>query len=106
MLHKRANAMAMQDPMSSSFFSGVSHTLEHIVRPVSCRAQITRNCSPNPLRISDGPRVAVRVTVEDVPIVLSEQQFGALLELTEAFRMRFRAEKYYRWRPKSSVAKK
>ena len=106
MLHKKGNAMAMQDTMSSSFFSGVPQPLEHIMKPVSLWAKITRNCSPNPLKISDGPRVAVKVTVEDVPIVLSEQQFGALLKLMEVFRMRFRAERYYRWRPKLPIAGK
>ena len=60
---------------------------------------MTRNCSKVPLRINDGPRLHLNVQLEEIPIVLSDNQYRLLSKLLNAFNLRARANKYKRWRP-------
>lgn len=101
-LHKRAQVVSSADMMTSSMFSA-SSSCTFIVKPVSAQTKITRNCSSSPLRISDGPRVKVKVRVEDVPVVISEEQCCAFVKLSSTVAMRTLSQRYIRWRPTSSV---
>ena len=89
--------------MTSSMFSASTTSSSFIVKPVSAQARITRNCSSSPLRISDGPRVKVKVRVEEVPVVISEEQCYAFVKLSSTVAMRTLSQRYSRWRPTSSV---
>lgn len=106
MYHKSLSVIAMQNMMSSSYFSGISPLTKHIIKPFSAQGQITRNCSSEPLRISDGPRICLNIHLEDVPIVISEKQFASFLKLSNAFRSRLIAQKYRHLRPKCSIKEK
>ena len=106
MLHKSLSVVSTSNMMSSSMFAGHALSTQHLIRPFSATAQITRNCSIQPLRISDGPRVNVNVRIVEVPIVLSENQFAQFVKLSEAFQMRMKAQKYRELRPVSSVTQR
>ena len=103
MLHKALNVVAMGDMMSSSIFFGHAPIIQHLVKPFSATAQITRNCSKKPLKIVDGPRVNVNMIVEVVPVVLSENQLCQFVQLSDVFQMRWRSQKYRELRPHTSV---
>ena len=51
---------------------------EFIVKPVSGKAKLTRNCSKVPLRISDGPRFHLDAQLEEIPVIVSDRQYQAL----------------------------
>ena len=106
MLHKTANVIAMSNMMSSSVFFGNAPVIRHLIKPFSATAQITRNCSKNPLKIVDGPRVNVNVVVEEVPIVLSENQLQQFANLSDLFQMRWKSQKYIHLRPGPSIQQK
>ena len=101
-LHKKAQVVSSADMMTSSMFTASSSST-FIVKPVSVQARITRNCSSSPLRISDGPRVKVKVRVKEVPVVISEEQCCAFVKLSSTVAMRTLSQRYSRWRPTSSV---
>ena len=103
MLHKGFSVVATGDMMSSSAFLGHTPSIQHLVKPFSATAQITRNCSLEPLKISNGPRVNVNVIVEEVPIVLSENQFIQFVKLSDLFQMRWKSQKYRELRPRVPV---
>ena len=106
MLHKSSSVMATHDMMASSYFSGLSPPTSDLVKPFSAEARITRNCSPNPLKISDGPRINLDIKLQEVPIVLSENQFIQFVQLLEVFKLRMRSQNYRNLRPKSSISEK
>ncbi len=103
MLHKTANVTAMSNMMSSSLFFDNAPVIRHLIKPLSATAQITRNCSKQPLKIVDGPRVNVNVIIQEVPIVLSENQLQQFANLSDLFQMRWKSQKYMSLRPKVSI---
>lgn len=99
MLLKSSEAVAQQQPMTTSSMMGAVPTIESIIKPVSGQTRLTRNCSTTPLRISDGPRLHLDVRLEEIPIQLSDQHYCLLVKLFSAFKLRVRAERFKRWRP-------
>lgn len=89
--------------MSSSLFFGQSPLVQHILKPFSACAQITRNCSKKALKIADGARVNINVIIEEVPIVLSEDQLHQLVQLSQLFQLRWQSQKYRDLRPVTSI---
>lgn len=91
--------LTQHDPMSASSLSGATPSIESVIKPISGQARLTRNCSQDPLKISDGPRLQLEVQVDEIPICLSDQQYLLLTKLLGAFRLRMRAGRFRRWRP-------
>ena len=91
--------------MTTSSMLGLLPSIECIVQPISGQARLTRNCSKLPLKISDGPRFHLDVQLEEIPIVLSDQQYALLVSLFNAFQLRKLASKFQRWRSESVGAK-
>ena len=107
MYRKGLSVTAVQNMMSSSYFTGTGdHLPKHIIKPFSAQCQIVRNCLPDPLRISDGPRINVKILVNEVPIVLSENQFCLFVKLSNAFKLRMIAQKYRHLRPTCPIKEK
>jgi len=83
--------------MTTSSISGGRSPLELIVRSVCGQAKLTRNSSKHPLRISDGPRLNLEVQLEEIPIVVSDEQYTLLVKLLHALRRRTRANRLQKW---------
>ena len=103
MLVKHGAVVSQLQPMTVSTMVGVQQTAEFIVRPISGQAKLTRNCSKNPLRISDGPRIHLETRLNEIPIVLSDHQYHSLVRLFDSFQLRMKAHKFHRWKPAASV---
>ena len=78
MLLKHASVASQEQPMTASTIADVQPLPEFIIKPVSGKAKLTRNCSKVPLRITDGPRFHLDAQLEEIPIVLSDRQYQAL----------------------------
>ena len=89
--------------MTASTLSGLQPLAEFVIRPVSGQARLTRNSLKTPLRIVDGPRFHLDVQLGEIPMVLTDQQYQVLVALFEVFDLRFRAQRYQRWRPKVPI---
>ena len=94
---KRAEALSQRDPMTTSSMSGVCPPLELVVRSVNGQAKLTRNSSKRPLKISDGPRFNLDVQLEEIPIVISDEQYALLVKLLQSVRMRTRTNRLRKW---------
>ena len=92
--------------MTASTFAEVRPPTEFIIRPVSGQARIVRNCRKTPLRVCDGPRFHLEANLEEIPVILSDRQYHALLKLSDALSLRMRAQAYRKWRPQVTVAEK
>lgn len=93
---------SQSDPMTSSTFEGLrTHTL--MVRPVSAQLRLTRNCSSSPLRLVDGPRFHFDVSMEEVPVSLTQGQYAMLVKLLHVFGLRLKARRFLKWRPDTPV---
>ena len=95
--------MSQIQPMTASTMVGRQQSTEFIVKPVSGRAKLTRNCSKIPLRISDGPRLHLETELKDIPIVISDKQYHSLVSLSDSFQLRMKAKEFQRWKPNVKV---
>lgn len=98
--------MSQLQPMTASVMSGLQQSAEFIVKPVSGQAKLTRNCSKNPLKISDGPRFHLETQLEEIPLVLSDKQYHSLVRLSDSFQLRMKAREFSRWKPTVKVRDK
>eukprot|EP00731_Ephydatia_muelleri_P014885 Em0008g605a len=99
---KHMMVCSQSDPMTSSTFEGLrTHTL--MVRPVSAQLRLTRNCSSSPLRLVDGPRFHFDVSMEEVPVSLTQGQYAMLVKLLHVFGLRLKARRFLKWRPDTPV---
>ena len=103
MRQKHTSVCYQPDLMTSSTFDGLqaSHTL--IVRPISAQLKLTRNCTASPLRLEDGPRFHFDVSMEEIPVSLTQGQYAVLVKLFHVFGLRLKARKFLKWRPDASV---
>ena len=98
--------MSQLQSMIASTMSGLQQSAEFIVKPVSGQAKLTRNCSKNPLKISDGPRFHLETQLDEIPIILSDNQYHSLVRLSDSFQLRMKAREFSRWKPTVKVRDK
>ena len=106
MLLKHGAVISQLHPMTASTMSGLQQSAEFIVKPVSGQAKLTRNCFKNPLKISDGPRFHLETQLEEIPIILSDNQYHSLVRLSDSFQLRMKAREFSRWKPTVKVRDK
>ena len=99
MLKKHGSVISQQQPLTTSTIFDLQPSVQYIIKPVSGQAKLTRNCSKSPLRIIDGPRFHLEVQLAEIPVILSDHQYQALMSLFDAFNVRLRAQQYRKWRP-------
>ena len=100
---KHGSVMSQLQPMTASMMMGIQQTAEFIVKPLSWQAKLTRNRSRNPLKISDGPRIHLEMQLNEIPIVLSDQQYLTLVRLFDSFQLRLKAQEFQHWKPNVTV---
>ena len=100
---KHGAVMSQLQPMTASTMLGRQLSAEFIVKPVSGRAKLTRNCSKIPLKISDGPRLHLETELKDIPIVISDEQYQLFVCLSDSFQLRMKAREFQRWKPTVKV---
>ena len=98
--------MTQLQPMTASTMMGVEQSAEFIVKPLSGQAKLTRNCSKNPLKISDGPRFHLETQLNEIPILLSDRQYHTLVHLFDSFQLRMKAREFGKWKPTAKVKEK
>ena len=103
MLLKHGALATRLHPMTTSTMMGAMQTAEFIVKPFSGQAKLTRNHSRKPLKISDGPRFHLETQLDEIPIVLSDEQYRTLVHLYDLVQMRWRAREFRRWKPSVGV---
>ena len=96
---KRGAVMSQLQPMMTSTMMGAPQTAEFIVKPLSGQAKLTRNRSKNSLKISDGPRFHLETQLNEIPIVLSDEQYHTLVRLSDSIQMSLKAREFRRWKP-------
>ena len=92
--------------MSASTMAGVEPTVDVILKPICGQAKLTRNCSKTPLGATEGPRFLLEAHLEEIPVVMSEQQYGVMVRMVEVIGRRWRARRYRRWRPSGGAREK
>ncbi|XP_071476543.1 intermembrane lipid transfer protein VPS13D-like [Diadema antillarum] len=74
---------------------------EYILEPVSAEARLQRNGSPLPLRSRSKPRFVCDITLQKIPLSLSEDQYRGITLLVKEFERNEKARHYRKWRPET-----
>ena len=92
-------AQASMDPMTCSTSSTAVMSSWFIIKPATVQARFTRNCSPRPLRLSEGPRFQLDIDVGRVAVVVLEEQYDILHKMVDHLRLYSKGLQYRKWRP-------
>ncbi|XP_073441688.1 intermembrane lipid transfer protein VPS13D isoform X3 [Dendrobates tinctorius] len=90
----------LQDAMDKSM---ESREHQYILEPVCTSALLKRNCSKEPLRSRQQPRIECDICLKTIPLTLSQAQYQQIVEFVDEFERKERQMKYRKWRPKVSV---
>jgi len=92
-------AQASLDPMTCSTSVTTVMSSRFIIKPATVQAKFTRNCSPSPLRLSEGPRFQLGIDVGRVAVVVLEEQYDTLHKMVDHLRLYSKGMQYRKWRP-------
>ncbi len=70
-----------------------------ILNPVCATAHVTRNCSERPLNSRKTPRITCDLTLDSIPLELSDRQYRCLAAGGRTLHQVRRNLKYWKWRP-------
>ncbi|XP_067328891.1 intermembrane lipid transfer protein VPS13D isoform X8 [Anolis sagrei] len=91
----------LQEAMDRSMESG-SH--RYMVEPVCASALLKRNCSKEPLRSRNAPRLEFDIQLETIPLKLSQTQYRQVMDFLKELDRKERQLKFRRWKPKVAVS--
>eukprot|EP00057_Strongylocentrotus_purpuratus_P019333 XP_011673807.1 PREDICTED: vacuolar protein sorting-associated protein 13D-like [Strongylocentrotus purpuratus] len=74
---------------------------DYMVEPVSAEARLKRNGSALPLRSRTTPRYVCDLTLQKIPLSLSEDQYRGITVLMKEFERNGKARHYRKWRPEA-----
>eukprot|EP00057_Strongylocentrotus_purpuratus_P005557 XP_003731250.1 PREDICTED: vacuolar protein sorting-associated protein 13D [Strongylocentrotus purpuratus] len=77
-----------------------------MVEPVSAEARLKRNGSALPLRSRTTPRYVCDLTLQKIPLSLSEDQYRGITVLMKEFERNGKARHYRKWRPEAWTGEK
>ncbi|XP_058017026.1 intermembrane lipid transfer protein VPS13D [Ahaetulla prasina] len=75
----------------------------YIVEPVCTSALLKRNCSKEPLRSRNMPRLEFDIQLETIPLKLSQMQYRQIMDFLKELDRKERQLKFRKWRPKVPV---
>ncbi|ETE58511.1 Vacuolar protein sorting-associated protein 13D [Ophiophagus hannah] len=78
----------------------------YIVEPVCTSALLKRNCSKEPLRSRNMPRLEFDIQLETIPLKLSQMQYRQIMDFLKELDRKERQLKFRKWRPKVTVSGK
>ncbi|XP_065594229.1 intermembrane lipid transfer protein VPS13D isoform X3 [Cyrtonyx montezumae] len=90
----------LQDAMDKSM---ENHDHNYIVEPVCTSALLKRNCSKEPLRSRQTPRLECDIVLETIPLKLSQMQYQQIMAFLKELARKERQLKFRKWRPKVTV---
>ncbi|XP_013925695.1 PREDICTED: vacuolar protein sorting-associated protein 13D, partial [Thamnophis sirtalis] len=76
---------------------------DYIVEPVCTSALLKRNCSKEPLRSRNMPRLEFDIQLETIPLKLSQMQYRQIMDFLKELDRKERQLKFRKWRPKVTV---
>ncbi|KAK9392132.1 vacuolar protein sorting-associated protein 13D [Crotalus adamanteus] len=76
---------------------------KYIVEPVCTSALLKRNCSKEPLRSRNRPRLEFDIQLETIPLKLSQMQYRQIMDFLKELERKERQLKFRKWRPKVTV---
>ncbi|KAL7978616.1 hypothetical protein Chor_005598 [Crotalus horridus] len=79
---------------------------KYIVEPVCTSALLKRNCSKEPLRSRNRPRLEFDIQLETIPLKLSQMQYRQIMDFLKELERKERQLKFRKWRPKVTVTGK
>nr|XP_054769178.1 intermembrane lipid transfer protein VPS13D-like [Lytechinus pictus] len=74
---------------------------DYIIEPVSAEARLQRNGSALPLRSRTTPRFVCDLTLQKIPLSLSENQYRGITVIMKEFERNEKARHYRKWRPEA-----
>ncbi|XP_053546399.1 intermembrane lipid transfer protein VPS13D isoform X2 [Bombina bombina] len=92
----------LQEAMEKSMES-MEH--QYILKPVCTTALLKRNCSKEPLRSRNQPRIECDICLKSIPLTLSQAQYRQIVEFVDQFERREKQMKFRKWKPKVPVTK-
>ncbi|NXO05389.1 VP13D protein, partial [Rhinopomastus cyanomelas] len=75
----------------------------YIMEPVCTSALLKRNCSKEPLRSRQTPRLECDIQLETIPLKLSQVQYQQIMGFLKELARKERQLKFRKWRPKVAV---
>ncbi|KAM4646860.1 intermembrane lipid transfer protein VPS13D isoform 5-T7 [Amazona ochrocephala] len=90
----------LQEAMDKSM---ESHDHNYIMEPVCTSALLKRNCSKEPLRSRQTPRLECDIQLETIPLKLSQMQYQQIMGFLKELARKERQLKFRKWRPKVSI---
>uniref|UniRef100_A0A6I8NRD1 Vacuolar protein sorting 13 homolog D n=1 Tax=Ornithorhynchus anatinus TaxID=9258 RepID=A0A6I8NRD1_ORNAN len=91
----------LQDAMDKSMESRDHH---YILEPICTSALLRRNCSKEPLRSRQTPRLECDIQLETIPLKLSQLQYRQIMEFLKELERKERQLKFRKWKPKMAVS--
>ncbi|XP_066494000.1 intermembrane lipid transfer protein VPS13D [Tiliqua scincoides] len=91
----------LQEAMDKSM-EGRDHN--YIMEPVCTSALLKRNCSKEPLRLRNTPRLEFDIQMETIPLKLSQRQYRQIMDFLKELDRKERQLKFRRWKPKVTVS--
>ncbi|XP_053136918.1 intermembrane lipid transfer protein VPS13D isoform X2 [Hemicordylus capensis] len=91
----------LQEAMDESM---ESRDHDYIMEPVCTSALLKRNCSKEPLRSRNTPRLEFDIQLETIPLKLSQRQYRQIMDFLKELDRKERQLKFRRWKPKVTVA--
>ncbi|XP_064028258.1 intermembrane lipid transfer protein VPS13D isoform X4 [Pogoniulus pusillus] len=80
-----------------------NHGHNYIMEPVCTSALLKRNCSKEPLRSRQTPRLECDIQLETIPLKLSQMQYQQIMGFLKELARKERQLKFRKWRPKAAV---
>ncbi|XP_064381693.1 intermembrane lipid transfer protein VPS13D isoform X1 [Dromaius novaehollandiae] len=90
----------LQEAMDKSM---ESRDHNYIMEPVCTSALLKRNCSKEPLRSRNTPRLECDIQFETIPLKLSQMQYQQIMGFLKELARKERQLKFRKWRPKVTV---
>ncbi|XP_077510398.1 vacuolar protein sorting 13D isoform X2 [Amblyomma americanum] len=76
----------------------------YLLATTSFQAQISRNCSPQPLRVRSKPRLTCNLQLDKFSVTLNEEQYRQMVFCLKELERIDVSWKYRRWRPSVAVS--
>lgn len=95
----KSSAVASMDPMTCSTSTRETMSSRFIIKPSTGQARLVRNCLSRPLRLNEGPRFQVEISIDRVAVVVLDKQYNVAHKMVDHFRLYSKALQYRKWRP-------
>lgn len=95
----KSSAIASMDPMTCSTSTKEMMSSRFIIKPASGQARLVRNCLSHPLRLNEGPRFQVDISIDRVAVVVLDKQYDVAYKMIDNLRLYSKAMQYHKWRP-------